>query len=196
MSCEVKVQPHFSADVGITLLLYILAFENLATFWVILERLKAIFELICCGTHLPLILNKSHLQAGALRFPQGGEGECLISPFSRILHFHIWDFYIFTFPTVSTFNISGFSGAAKAATTHLSVSARKPSAAFRMRAKRRAAKSANGRNAQLPKLQFARNGDDQQTKSRQHKNTVGLQILVQLLISHFRIVLSDLSLLR
>ena len=111
MLYEVKVQPHFSADVGITLLLYILAFENLATFWVILERLKAIFELICCRTHLPLILNKSHLQAGALRFPQGGEGECLISPFSRILHFHIWDFYIFSkFPTVSTFNISGFSG--------------------------------------------------------------------------------------
>ena len=146
---------------------------------------------------LPCHLNKSHLQAAALGFPQGGEGECLISPFPhRILLLCIWDFYIFTFPTVSTFNISGFSGAAKAATTHLSVSARKPSAAFRMRAKRRAAKSANGRNAQLPKLQFARNGDDQQTKSRQHKNTVELQILVQLLISHFRIVLSDLSLLR
>ena len=161
-------------------------------------RLEAIFILICSGAHTwPFWTKVTCRPALALRFPQGGEGECLISPFPhRILLLCIWDFYIFTFPTVSTFNISGFSGAAKAATTHLSVSARKPSAAFRMRAKRRAAKSANGRNAQLPKLQFARNGDDQQTKSRQHKNTVGLQILVQLLISHFRIVLSDINWLR
>ena len=75
--------------------------------------LEAVFILICSGAghefHL-LLPNKSHLQAAPLRFPRGGEGECLISPlFSHILLLRVWDFYIF--PTVSTFNISGFSGA-------------------------------------------------------------------------------------
>ena len=78
--------------------------------------LEAVFILICSGAghELPPAaaqsLNKSHLQAAPLRFPRGGEGECLISPlFSHILLLRVWDFYIF--PTVSTFNISGFSGA-------------------------------------------------------------------------------------
>ena len=82
----------------------------------------------------------------------------------HILLLRISNFYISTFPNVSAFYISGFRGAAKAATTHLSVSARKPSGALPMRARKSA--RPNRQALEIAKLQFAKNSHwQQQTQS-------------------------------
>ena len=96
--------------------------------------------------------------------PRWRRGMSNFAFLGHILLLRISNFYISTFPNVSAFYISGFRGAAKAATTHLSVSARKPSGALRMRARKSA--RPNRQAPEIAKLQFAKNSHwQQQTQS-------------------------------
>ena len=96
--------------------------------------------------------------------PRWRRGMSNFAFLGHILLLRISIFYISTFPNVSAFYISGFRGAAKAATTHLSVSARKPSGALRMRARKSA--RPNRQALEIAKLQFAKNSHwQQQTQS-------------------------------
>ena len=96
--------------------------------------------------------------------PRWRRGMSNFAFLGHILLLRISNFYISTFPNVSAFYISGFRGAAKAATTHLSVSARKPSGALRMRARKSA--RPNRQALEIAKLQFAKNSHwQQQTQS-------------------------------
>ena len=96
--------------------------------------------------------------------PRWRRGMSNFAFLGHILLLRISNFYISKFPNVSAFYISGFRGAAKAATTHLSVSARKPSGALRMRARKSA--RPNRQAPEIAKLQFAKNSHwQQQTQS-------------------------------